>query len=221
MYDNPLKEYAIGDTVAFYLPPNEHEAKRMGKNPKHMLQYQGPGRIVEALSVNNTAFKIKCGNRHYRRNVMHIAPYKAEGQVPTKLQLHVDSTVTEGTFVAVLDTDTDTKYHVAKVLEVGEQSTKLHYHATTSNRLRGAKWRPLYAHPRSNVVIMEKPETIIRNHLQYTGNIDTHSIENSLIILPNLGMTQLNCINARTRQILKRKTGYSHHRVTHTWDPNT
>merc|ERR1711998_103596 len=74
-YGEKIKEYHVGDKVAFYLPPDAAEAQRMGKNPKHMLQYQGPGEIVESLSNNNTAFKIKCGNRMYKRNIMHISPY--------------------------------------------------------------------------------------------------------------------------------------------------
>ena len=59
VYGHPLKSYKVGDKVTFYLPPNDKEAKRMGKNPKHMLQYQGPGTIVESLSNNDTSFKIK------------------------------------------------------------------------------------------------------------------------------------------------------------------
>ena len=220
-YGLPVREYHVGDTVAFYLPPNDNEAKRMGKNPKHMLHYQGPGTIVESISDNNTAFKIECNGRMYKRNIMHISPYTATGHVPAQLQLHIDNTVNVGTFVAVLDDDDDTRYHIAKVLEVNEATTKLHYYATDKRRLRDAIWNPLYAHPRSNVVVMRLPDTIIRNHLQFTGHIDTLPIQDSLIVLPNLGMTQMNRIDVRTRKVLKNKTKYQHHRITHTWDPNT
>ena len=219
-YGQPMKDYVIGDQVAFYLPPNDKEAQRMGKNPKHMLQYQGPGTIVESLSTNNTAFKIKCNNRTYNRNIMHISPYSSTQRVPAELQLHIDNTVSVGSYVALLDKSTDMKYHIAKVLDVGEISTTLHYYASKGRRLREAIWRPLYAHPRSNVVVMEMPDTIIRNHLQYTGTIDTRPLGDSLIILPNIGMTDRNRINVRTRTILTSKVGYAHHRITTTWDPN-
>ena len=219
-YGQPIKEYQVGDRVAFYLPPSDKEAKRMGKNPKHMLQYQGPGVITEAISDNGTAFSIKCNNRTYNRNVMHISPYTATDLVPAELQLHVDTTINEGSYVAVLDNTGDTNYHIAKVIEVGEQTTRLHYYATTSRRLRDAIWRPMYTHPRSNVTIMEQPETIIRDHLQYIGNIDTRPRDDSLILLPNIGMTDRNRINSRTRQILKTKSQYKHHRLSHTWNPN-
>ena len=218
-YGDAVKQYRVGDKVAFYLPPNEAEAIRMGKNPKHMLQYQGPAEIVESLSDNHTAFKLKCGNRTYKRNIMHISPYTSSGRVPAELQLRVDTSVTPGCFVAVLDDSTDKKYHIAKVLDVGERSTTLHYYATSCRRLRDAKWRALYAHPRSNVILREKPDTIIRNHLRYTGTIDTRHIDDSLILLPNVGMTPRSRINHRTRTILSSKTGYKHHILLRTWNP--
>ena len=123
-YGQPLQEYRVGDRVAFYLPPNNAEAQRMGKNPKHMLQYQGPGVIVESLSNNNTAFKIKCNNRTYRRNIMHISPYKSTKLVPAELQVRVDNTVTAGTFVAVLDSTHDRRFHIAK--QYGHRYTRTH-----------------------------------------------------------------------------------------------
>ena len=151
---------------------------------------------------------------------MHISPYTATGRVPAELQVRVDNTVTAGSYVAVLDNSNDTKYHIAKVLDIGELTTTLHYYGAKKRRLREAIWRPLYQHPRSNVVVMQTPETIIRDHLQYTGRIDTRPRDDSLIILANVGMTDRNRINARTRRVLASKAGYSHHRITSTWDPN-
>ena len=217
-YGQPQREYHVGDKVSFYLPPNDKEAARMGKKPKHMLQYQGPGIIVEALSPNNTAFKIKCGNRMYRRNIMHISPYKAQDVVPPQLQLHIDNSVTVGSFVAVLDNTDDRHYHLAKVIDIGEDTTQLHYYATQSQRLRDAVWRPLYIQPHTNIIVMEQPDTIYRDHTQYTGTIDTMPLEDSLIILPNVGLTDRKRINARTRSILSKKTKYKHHCIKHTWD---
>ena len=221
-YGQPLKEYRVGDRVAFYLPPDSKEARRMGKNPKHMLQYKGPAIISEALSNNNTAFELRCEQtgRKYRRNIMHISPYTATEHVPAELQVRVDNTVSTGTYVAVLDESNDTKYHIAKVLDVSELTTTIHYYGTKKRRLREAIWKPLYQHPRSNVVIMQTPDTIIRDHLQYIGRIDTRPRDDSLIILANVGMTDRNRINARSRRVLASKARYSHHRIASTWDPN-
>ena len=179
-YGHPLKSYKVGDKVTFYLPPNDKEAKRMGKNPKHMLQYQGPGTIVEALSNNNTSFKIKCGSRHYNRNIMHISPYTSTQEVPAQLLLHIDDTVSVGSFVAVLDNDTDSHYHIAKVVDVNENTTHLHYHVTKSKRLRGDKWEPLFTLPNSNRVVTVQPDTIDRDFRQYMGVIDTRPIDAKL-----------------------------------------
>ena len=217
-YGVKLRQYQIGDKVAFYLPPNDQEAKRMGKNPKHLLHYQGPGTVIESLSPNNTSFKIKCHDRTYRRNIMHMSPYTSPDLVPAQLQLHVDQTVSVGTFVAVLDSDDDRHYHIAKVMDIEERTTQLYYYATKGNDLRSAKWQPLYTLPHSNAAVMVKPDTITRNHVQYTGTIDTLPIGDSLILLPNVGITDRGRINARTRKILKSKTKYRHHRITYTWN---
>lgn len=217
-YGLPQREYHIGDTVAFYLPPNDKEATRMNKKPKHMLQYKGPGIISESLSPNNTAFKIKCGTRTYRRNIMHISPYTSQEVVPAQLQLAIDNTVSVGTYVAVLDNTNDVHYHIAKVLDIGEQTTELHYYASKSLRLRNAIWQPVYVHPHTNVTVMEEPDTIHRIDSRLTGMIDTKPTEDSLIILANVGMTDRMRISQRSRTILKNKTKYSHHRFTHSWN---
>ena len=49
------KQYHIGDRVTFYLPPSKEQAQALGKNPKHCLQYAGPGIITRSLSENGTA----------------------------------------------------------------------------------------------------------------------------------------------------------------------
>jgi len=150
---------------------------------------------------------------------MHISPYLTENVVPAQLQVYIDNTVSVGTFVAVLDSDTDIKYHIVKVIDIGEQTTTLHYYATRSKNLREALWRPLYAQPHTNKVVMENPNTIYRNHTLYTGNIDTKPIDDSLIILPNVGMTERMRIDKRSRMILKNKRRYTHHRLGLTWTP--
>ena len=218
-YGQPVKRYEIGERVTFYLPPNDAEAKRMGKNPKHMLQYQGPGVVVESLSNNNTSYRIKCGTRHYNRNIMHMSPYTSAQEVPAQLMLHIDDTVSVGTYVAVLDKDDDVNYHLAKVLDINENTTSLHYYCTKGKRLRSAKWEPLYVLPNSNLISTVQPDTIDRNHRYFTGAIDTRSIDDSLILLANIGMTDSMRVNARTRKILSKKSKYKHHRITITWNP--
>ena len=104
--------------------------------------------------------------------------------------------------LVVLDNDTDSHYHIAKVVDVNENTTHLHYYATKSKRLRGAKWEPLYTLPNSNRVVTVQPDTIDRDCRQYMGVIDTRPIDDNLIILANVGMTDTNCVNARSRGIL-------------------
>ena len=216
-YGQPLSDFAVGDKVTFYLPPSQKEALRMKKNPKHMLQYQGPGIITEALSNNNTSFAIKCNNRTYKRNIMHISKYTSDQPVPANLQMYIDNSHNEGSFVAVLDDDEDTHYHIAKILSVDEHTTTIHYYATYGPRLRSAQWKPLYQLPHTNQIVMKKPNTINRNHTQWTGNIDTLPTGEGLIILANIGMTASMKIDSRARKILRSMNKYSHHVLTHTW----
>ena len=195
-YGGPIREFNIGDRVAFYLPPNAKEANRMGKNPKHMLQYKGPGTITEALSPNNTAFKIKCGGYTYRHNIMYLCKYTSEEEAPANVQLRVDYTVSVGSYVAVMDEyddeqqPTPMQYHIAKVLDIDESITIVHYHSTKSRTLRSAVWKPLYHHPYSNrIVYRQSDNAIMRNFKPYMGYIPTREREDSLIILPNIGLT--------------------------------
>ena len=124
-----------------------------------------------------------------------------------------------GSFVAVLDDTDDVHYHIVKVIDIGEQTTHLHYHVTKGNRLWTAKWLPLYVQPHTHLIVTEQPDTITREHTPFTGDINTMPLEDSLILLPNIGMTDKMRVNARTRQILTRKTRYRHHRINHTWRP--
>ena len=218
-YGIALRNYQVGDRVAFYLPPNDKEAALMGKKPKHLLQYKGPGEIIRKLSGSDTSFEIKCDNRKYRRNIMHISPYKSDLEVPPQLQVHIDKTVSVGTFVAVLDNTDDKKYHIAKVLDIGERLTRLHYYATKTKKLRAAQWRPVYEQPHTNRYVMAAPDTIHREDMRYEGTIDTRPPEDSLIILANVGMTGAMKVNQRSRKILEKMNGYSHHRLTLTWNP--
>ena len=216
-YGESIQDFKQGDRVTFYLPPNQKEAQLMGKNPKHMLQYHGPGVIERPLSDNNTSFAIRYNNRLYKRNVMHISKYTSQHNPPANVQMYLDNSHNVGTFVAVLDSTDDTHYHIAKILNVDEHTTTLHYYATYGPRLRTATWRPLYQLPHTNQIVMKKPDTINRNHTQWTGTIDTLPAGDSLIILPNIGMTASHHISSRSRKALSSMNKYSHHVITRTW----
>ena len=211
-------EYNIGDKVAFYLPPSDETVKAMGKKRKHILQYVGPGEIVESLSPNNTSFRIKYKNRHYERNVMHMLRYKSPEEVPADLQMYVDNTVSVGSYVAVLDDSEDRHYHVAQVIDITDENTTIHYLGTGGRNLRGAQWKKLYHLPGSNTISTVEPRTIVRNWMRFTGTIRTGTGEDSLIILANLGFTGPDTmrLNSNTRKILSRSK-HRHHVMGRTW----
>ena len=210
--------YELGDQVSFYLPPDDTTVKKMGKKRKHILQYCGPAEIVEVLSPNNTAFKIRYKGRFYKRNVMHINKYKAQDEVPAELQMIVDHTVSVGSYVAVLDDDEDHHYHIAQVIDINNRETQLHYLGTKSRSIRSAKWTKLYLEPGTNYVTQEKPGNLARRWTRFTGSIDTKEPGDSLIIMANIGFWNNMQINADSRRILSRKR-VTHHVMGRTWNP--
>ena len=121
-----------------------------------------------------------------------------------------------GSFVAIKDQLDDNSYHLAKILSVGEHTTTVHYYATYGTRLRSATWKPLYQLPHTNQIVMKKPETINRNHVQWTGTVDTLPTGEGLIILANIGMTPTMKIESRSRKILTSMNDLSHHILANT-----
>jgi len=148
---------------------------------------------------------------------MHISKYTSDQNVPANLQLHIDNSLNIGSFVAVLDNTNDTHYHLAKIMAVDEHTTTVHYYATYGKRLRSAMWKPLYQLPHTNQVVMQKPDTINKNHVQWTGTLDNTARGCDLVILANIGMTPTMKITSRTRTVLRSMNKYSHHILTTTW----
>ena len=148
---------------------------------------------------------------------MHLSKYKSSDVVPGDLQIAVDTEVTVGSFIAVRDDEDDARYHVAKVIDITDEHTKLHYYGTKGRRLRGAKWVSLFHHPGTNEVIQhETNHAYVRNWAMYTGTIETRSLDDSLIVLANLGLNPSMRLNAATRRLLER-TKYKHHVMGRTW----
>ena len=146
-----------------------------------------------------------------------MSKYTSTKNVPAKLQMYIDNSHNVGSFVAVKDQLDDKNYHLAKILSVDEHTTTVHYYATYGTRLRSATWKPLYQLPHTNQIVMKKPETINRDHVQWTGTINTQPTGEGLIILANVGMTPTKKIGSRSRKILTTMNDLSHHILTHTW----
>ena len=188
----------------------------MGKNPKHMLQYAGPGEITRALSDNKTSWEILWNGSHYNRNIMHMNPYSPDEHLQHQQRAVVDNNVYVNSYVAVLDADDDTNYHVAKVINITDTETTLHYMGTRSKTMRSAKWRLMYHRLNGDGVRFYDPNVITAAHAPLTGTIDTRPREDSLIILPNLGFNQHMQINRDTALIL-RSYPQKHHVHGRTW----
>ena len=55
-----------------------------------------------------------------------MTPYTSNG-TPKLFELTLDTTITQGSFVAVLGNDEDKSYHVAEVLSVVNEQVNVHY----------------------------------------------------------------------------------------------
>ena len=218
--------YKVRDRVTFYLPPTQKQAQTMGKNPKHILQYAGPGRIIRSLSKNGTGWEISWNGRRYQRNVMHMHHYRPDQHVLFEQRAVHDNSVMVGSFVAVLDTEGDANYHVAKVIKTNRTLTVLHYMGTQSKQLRSCVWRYMFKEkPQGRQTRRRgaKPDTAYRMHVQdngypnpLQGELDTMPIGQSLIVLPNLGLDDHMRLT-RDTILLLRELPYKHHVYMKTW----
>ena len=144
--------------------------------------------------------------------------YKADTEVPGGLLLALDTTITVGSYVAVLDDDEDKYYHIGEVVDITDDITTIHYFGTKSKNIRSAVWTKLYHHPGSKQVVTHQPDNLVRNWMRFTGTISTLSPEDSLIILPNIGFTDTMRINATSRKALS-ALQQRHHIMGRTWHP--
>ena len=218
--------YRVGDRVTFYLPPTQRQAQTLGKNPKHILQYAGPGRIVRSLSERGTGWEISWNGRRYQRNVMHMHHYKPDQHVLYEQRAVHDNTVMVGSIVAVLDTEGDANYHIARVTKVNQTLTQLHYMGTRSTQLRSCVWRYMFhERPRGRQARRRgaEPDAAYRMHVQETGypnplsgEIDTMPIGQSLIVMPNLGLDDHMRLTKESILLL-RELPYKHHVYLKTW----
>ena len=217
-------KYQIGDRVTFYLPPTQNQAQAMGKNPKHLLQYAGPGTIVASLSDKGSAWEIRWNGRTYQRNVMHMRKYEPSEHVLYEQRVMHDNVIMAGSYVAVLDDSEDSFYHIAKVTSITDTVTNLHYMGTKSNQLRSAVWQYLF-HEKWSGKRKRRGNTSQRYLLKnsedasphkYTGRIETRPMGDSLIVLPNLGFTEAMRLGTHTVRLL-RELPQKHHVYLSTW----
>ena len=155
------KTYSVGDTVSFYIPPTEKEAKNMGRKPKHLLQYRGPATVTKVLS--DTTYQLDHEGRTYYRCFSELRPYKSKG-LPVTLPVANPLRMQEiklkpGNFVSLCDTDDkdDVLFHLCRVLSVENDEVELLNYATWGKRLKSAKFSILYQDTNSSQYTTKAP----------------------------------------------------------------
>ena len=148
---------------------------------------------------------------------MHMIPYRPDTVVEEEQRFIQDNSVTVGSYVAVMDDSEDDHYHIAKVIEMTDDLTTLHYLGTGSKTLRSAAWKPMYHDAITGVGYKYYDQrTMDRDWKRLTGSIDTRPIEDSLIILPNVGFNEYMRLSKDTQQILN-TFRQKHHVHKRTW----
>ena len=95
--------------------------------------------------------------------------------------------------------------------------TTLHYMGTGSKNLRSAVWKYMYHDAITGIGYKYYDQrTMDRDWKRLTGSIDTRPIEDSLIILPNVGFTDQMRLSKDTISILK-NFRQKHHIFKRTW----
>ena len=137
-----------------------------------------------------------------------------------------DNNVMVGSFVAVLDTEGDANYHIAKVIDTNRVVTHLHYMGTQSTQLRSCVWRYMFREkPKGRQVRSRdtQPDAKFRIHVKNNGcpnplkgEVDTMPPGQSLIVLPNVGLDDHMRLT-RDTILLLRELPYKHHVYMKTW----
>ena len=143
-----------------------------------------------------------------------------------------DNSVTEGSIVAFFEDtasfedDVNGRYHVGLVTAITDDLITIHYMGTGSKKLCSAKWKFVY-HEHNDAQYRRYKLHYSDNlpgYTKLTATIDNKPIEDSLILLPNVGINEHAQMSRDTRAILGEFTQKHHvHKVTwdHIEDTNT
>ena len=131
-----------------------------------------------------------------------------------------DDTISKGSVVAVLDKNTDTQYHIAKVIDITGTITTLWYAGTRGKNLKTAVWKFIYHTPGTAGTYQHtQPKCMNPEDFRFTGSIPTHDIHTGLIIETNL-QTKTTKSGFRLGPIsvsTLKKMSFKHHQLGRTW----
>jgi transposase InsO family protein len=207
------QSFKVGDRVKFYIPPTgAAKLRKSNRKSKHILQYRGPAVITKVRTP--TTYDLDYKGKQYSRATAELRPYKGT-QAPTvvfpenSLQ---DKRLKKGQFVAYLEMQEDTHFHIGKVRSTGDSVT-IQAYATTSPNLKHAQWKPLLQITKSQQYTLK----VYANRVQVqvedeipTGDASTLIVAKGLKMLPS---NKLDKKSRATMQLSMRQ----HHRLGHTF----
>lgn len=131
--------FKLGQSVTFYYPPSQQEAKSSGRKAKHFSHFRGPATIAAALSSTNTTFRLKYNDRYYERSVINIRLFRSN-ESPNLYEVQNIYEVNIGDLVGVIDAVEDESFcqtfHLSKVLDIADDKYTVWYLATSGRNIQ-------------------------------------------------------------------------------------
>lgn len=180
------KTYERGAIVLAYVPQrNDATESTTKRSLKHLMSWQGPCIITNTKEGNIYRVRHLYTNANWTRSIANLRPWKGDpddGLLNDAQRFDgSDLTVAPESFIACLDDNTQTKYHIAKVTAIDDTILSVRYYGTTSGQLYKAKFHPAST-DNHNRVLLHTPRQGERA-TPYTGEV---SLDPDLVLATNL-----------------------------------
>ena len=188
------RSYEIGDHVKVMVPPTAKQIAETGRPAKHLLSWRGPCEVVEILS--NTGYKVRelATNRHFERTLVNLSRFRATTPAPHPAAFDplAHDPFAHGELLAVRDTPAS-PFYLARVLEMVDDTLRVHYLGCQSPNPKTAVFRPCWSHAETATITLQHAQPA--NCTQWTGDIDINDLD-ELLVARRLNLTARHRLDA-------------------------
>ena len=188
------RSYEIGDHVKVMVPPTAKQIAETGRPAKHLLSWRGPCEVVDIIS--NTGYKVRelSTNRHFERTLVNISRFRATTPAPHQAAFDplAHDPFEHGELIAIRDAPAS-PFYLAHVLEMVDDTLRVHYLGCQSPNPRTAVFRPCWSHAESATITLQHTQPA--NCTQWTGDIDITDLD-ELLVARRLNLTARHRLDA-------------------------
>ena len=194
-HGNPTS-FEVGDNVKIYVPPSHAQMVASGRPAKHIVAWRGPCEVIDKLSPTAYTVRELSTGRTFQRTLINMKPYRASTAAPPPTHdPFYDDPFVPGELLFVRD-DPHSNFHLAKVLEIVNESMLVHYYGCKLHNMSTATFRPCWIHADTDTITMQN--TRPRNQSAYTGRLDLDAMD-SLLVARKLELTGADRLTKRSR----------------------